>query len=358
MSQANTKQDKHLPDWESLSEFNFLLYRRTVDGLNAALSALEVASVPGGSGLPPEWWYNRSKDKIEAVLNLSMAWSWLIQFKNGVALTEQVMRPFFLQEMLDWLTINLQLRRPLVFDDETRTLGNKQSIQEAILLLHSVGTTIGRVSLVIEPSEAQIVVKVQVSRVRSTEPITSIDALIDSYGQHWRERSIAFELRTARDFLQMNQLDLKLTDNGSMVNLWFALEQVVSTSSKRSVKHLLADVNKEKNPPPTLKLHHPNQWHLPAISHRIDPLQLQKPANKIIQPVPPSPKRAGGWHKPFRRIQSVTNHHETPPLSPELLHHTTEFADETLNTKRTEIEESGGQDLYDRPNLKGTAHDV
>lgn len=354
MKQADDHSKNNLPDWDSLSEFNFLLYRRTVDGLNAALSALEVASVPGSGGMPPEWWYARSKGKIEAVLNLSMAWSWLIQFKNGVELTEQVIRPFVLQETLEWLNTNLQLRPPLYFDDSTRIMGNKQSIQEAMLLLHSVANTMGRVSLQVEPTDTHIRFVIKISRLRPTTPVASIAELLSGYGSHWRERSIAFELRTALDFFEMNHLQLQLADDGLQLKLWFEMKQLSAKRKTTSQPSPVIIDLREKAAPATLKLQHPNQWHLPPLTHRFDPLAVKKQA-KIIKPIPTTPIRPGGWHKPKPKVHVSNPQHQTPLVVRSQKAY--DLLDETIIPQRTELEESGGQDLQDRPRPKGTAHD-
>lgn len=352
MNQANDRP-QHQPDWESLSEFNFLLYRRTVDGLNAALSALDVAAMPDKSSLPAEWWYARSRDKVEAVLNLSMAWSWLIQFKVGIELTQQVIRPFDLQEMLDWLTTNLQLRPALYYDKKLMLLGNKQSIQEAILMLHSVGGTLGRVRLKITPAEDKTVVAIMVSRLREQKPFGAVKEILGELGEHWRERTIAFELQTALDFLNMNKLALDLKDDGSTLQFSFTIPVANSKNKarredQRQVQQPLVDTL------PTVKLVHQQHWHLPAISHRADAMQLGLYKRPIIQAVPHEPQRTGGWHKPTpKRTMQIHDITHTPLMSARPAPIEPESPDVALN----ELEETGGQEKQDKVHPKGSVYD-
>lgn len=354
MVQANVPHPQ--PDWESLNEFNFLLYRRTVDGLNAALTALDVATMPDKSGMPPEWWHARSRDKVEAVLNLAMAWSWLIQYKVGIELTQQVIRPFALQEMLDWLTTNLQLRPPLYYDKPLRLLGNKQCIQEAILLLHSVAGTLGRVSLKITPQDDSVLVVILVSRLKAQAPIANIETLLSALGDHWRERSIAFELRTALDFLNMNNLQIHTADDGQLLRMHFAIP-VQQAQSTRTTSPATSPNGTTDDTIPTVRLQNRQRWHLPKLSHRIDPLLLHSKPKKLIQAVPPTAQRPGGWHKPLprRTLQLRGKSLDTPIFDAQTLAERPEA--EPPDHQRTELEEKGDQSQHDKLNPKGSAYD-
>ncbi len=305
------------------------------------------------NGLPPEWWYARSRDKIEAVLNLSMAWSWLIQYKVGIELTQQVIRPFDLQDMLDWLTTNLQLRPALYYDQKRTLLGNQHSIQEAIIMLHSVGGTLGRVTLRIVPETTTVTVAIIVTRVRNQPPIHDANELLSRFGTHWRERSIAFELRTAIDFLEMNKLMLRTQDDGHVLRLQFAIPVQQAQQRPKPITPLTHNEPVTTQPPArVLQRQH---WHLPAISHRVDALLLRNRPNRLIQPVPHSPERPGGWHKPTPRRKLQVTVSQTPVVLPHP--YTARSESEPPDDPPTEVEETGGQEPQDKLYPKGSAHD-
>ena len=71
------------PDWESLSELEFLLMRRLTDPLNAALVSISLTKSAPTKDQPPGFWQNQAKNQVRSVLNLTKAWQALIRYKVG-----------------------------------------------------------------------------------------------------------------------------------------------------------------------------------------------------------------------------------------------------------------------------------
>lgn len=309
------------PDWESLNEINFQLYNRVADSLNAALSAMTIAEMPDPSGQSPQWWYDRAKAKVESVLNLTMSWSWLIQYKSGTNLTEKAIRPFRLQALLDWLSVNLQLIPPLKTQHNVYLQANQQILQETLLLLHSVATTQGSgVSIYLDHLPNAVRFRIQFSRLRAvTTPYVSVDAFLEAQSTHWRQQVISFELRTARDFLKMNQIELSINDNGRSAAFVFTVvqpgrqeddntqgisptevysEQVVSriTNATLHAKRPPSEQLTTEDKTTTMKQYQKQGWHPPQQRATLAaPAAKPKP-----DPIPTRPLRPGGWHSPMK----------------------------------------------------------
>ncbi|MBN1202068.1 MAG: hypothetical protein JXJ20_09450 [Anaerolineae bacterium] len=200
------------PDWEALSDLQFLLYNRIADSLNAALSAIALSDMPEAQNEPPGFWKDRAAIKIANVLNLFMAWSYLIRFKLGETVPERAIRPFQVNTLLAWLASQIQLNEPPVIKSNPVLHANQETLQEALLLLYSAAFTQGTgVRLELNSISQGVWFRIQFSRLKPL-PVT-LDDLIESFGDHWRANSTRFELVTARDFIMLNGSDLLLNSS-------------------------------------------------------------------------------------------------------------------------------------------------
>jgi hypothetical protein len=202
------------PDWKSLADWQFVLYTRIADSLNAALSSIALSDMPEAQDKPPGFWKDRATAKIANVLNLFTAWSYLIRYKMGEAVPDRSIRPFRVNTLLAWLGVQLQLS-PLPTTEANPLLhANQETLQEALLLLYSTAFTQGSgVQLTLDVTKLGIWFRIKF--FRSTPLPGSLDDLLASFGDHWRAQSMAFELTTARDFVRLNggELTLKPVDN-------------------------------------------------------------------------------------------------------------------------------------------------
>lgn len=223
-----TTNRRNEPDWASLNDINFLLYNRFAHPLNAALSAIELAESPDTTGFSAEWWRNRAKDKIASTLGIVMAWSWLIQYKNGMALPRQAIRPVSLDETIQWLSQKLKMS-----DRDSAELtsiilsANQETLHEALLLLYSVALSQGSgVKVSWDAYVDRVNFTIGFKRRNEVTPISDIERLIQSFKSHWRSQLTAFELRLAQNFLELNNIDLTFEDSGDRAQFRFTIPRM------------------------------------------------------------------------------------------------------------------------------------
>ena len=100
------------PDWEALADVQFILYNRVANQLNEALSGIALSEMPEASDKPPGYWKERAATKVQNVLNLFTAWTWLVRFKMGEPIPERAIRPFPTNALLAWVGAQLQFSPP------------------------------------------------------------------------------------------------------------------------------------------------------------------------------------------------------------------------------------------------------
>jgi hypothetical protein len=198
------------PDWDSLSIINFLLNRRMSEHLNAALAAISLIGTEDADNQPPEMWQARALDAVLQSLNLHNAWASLIRYKQGETFLAQHMRQFSANEMLHWLASEMQLSHFDPLSVDITLCGNRETLQEALLLIHSCANTLGPgVRLQAETQADGMWFRVRYNMLKSAPP--SLDKLmevLDRLSSSWRAQNAFFELKRARDFLAMNDQQL------------------------------------------------------------------------------------------------------------------------------------------------------
>ncbi|MCI0712127.1 MAG: hypothetical protein L0154_18375 [Chloroflexi bacterium] len=223
-----TTNRRNEPDWASLNDINFLLYNRFAHPLNAALSAIELSESPDTTGFSAEWWRNRAKDKIASTLSIVMAWSWLIQYKNGMALPRQAIRPVSLDETIQWLSQKLKMsERDSAELTSIMLSANQETLYEALLLLYSVALSQGSgVKVSWDAYLDRVNFTIGFKRRNEIAPISDIERLIQSFKSHWRSQLTAFELRLAQNFLELNNIDLTFEDSGDRAQFRFTIARM------------------------------------------------------------------------------------------------------------------------------------
>lgn len=196
-------------DWAALAGIQFMIYNRVSDSLNAALSGIALSDMPEAQDKPPGFWKKRAAAKIANVLNLFTAWSYLVRYKMGESIPERVIRPFHVNALLAWLGEQLQLAPPPQIASNPLLRANQETLQEAVLLLYSAAYSQGsNVTLSLETLPGGIWFRVKFARKKDLPP--TFEALLASFGTHWRDQDTLFELTTARDFVRLNGSDLVL----------------------------------------------------------------------------------------------------------------------------------------------------
>lgn len=200
------------PDWESLNNVNFLIHRRMTEHLNAALAAISLIGAEEDDK-PPEFWQERAMSEVLRSLNLHNAWASLIRHKLGEHFLPQHMLQFKASDLLRWLATELQLSHFENLPDDIILFGNRETLQEALLLLHSCSTTLGpRVRVQAEPKGSGMWFRVRYDAVKNSPPtLDRLFAALEKRPDSWRALSALFELRRARDFLRMNESELHYT---------------------------------------------------------------------------------------------------------------------------------------------------
>jgi hypothetical protein len=232
------------PDWKSLADWQFVLYNRIADSLNAALSSIALSDMPEAQDRPPGFWKDRATAKIANVLNMFTAWSYLIRYKMGEPIPDRSIRPFRVNTLLAWLGTQLQLSPTPATAANPLLHANQETLQEALLLLYSAAFTQGTgVQLTLDVTRLGTWFRIRF--FRSTPLPGSLDDLLASFGDHWRAQSTVFELTTARDFIRLNggELILKPLDNQGEFSFF-----VRAAGARRPQLPLPLDA--ESNPPP------------------------------------------------------------------------------------------------------------
>jgi hypothetical protein len=200
------------PDWHTLSEINFLMYRRMTDHLEAALNALNQAR--------DEAQRARAAEAVSAARDMYAAWSNLIRHNAGEAPLLTGNQEFQAGDLLSWMAAALQITQLPECDDEDRLRGNQAMIREALMALHSCAQTLGPGAyMLVERHPRGFWFRV---RYGATARIPdSLDGLLAQMQANWREKTAAFELRSARDFLTINGSELFFTHKDRQCELSF-----------------------------------------------------------------------------------------------------------------------------------------
>ncbi len=230
---------KREPDWETLSEINFLLYRRMTEQLTVALTALEHTSAQDPQR-------EQAQGAVAAALNMYTAWANLIRHKAGEAPLLSGSQQFHSSDLFQWIASTLQLPDLPNVDTSVMLKGNRAIVQESLLLLQSCAHTLGPgVRVTVEQHPRGFWFRVRF-RALSDLPAT-LEELFASLRANWRVQSAAFELRSARDFLSLNNSELYYSvqerDCELSFFVWFAQQPGGAASSQEKARALLDAFN-------------------------------------------------------------------------------------------------------------------
>lgn len=211
------------PNWDSLADVNFLVRRRLVEHLNAAIGAVNIIDTPEAGGKTAEFWKKRAIRHIMQAQNLYEAWSMLARYKSGQ--TAVYGRQFRAGDLLEWLaseTSQTYMPHP---DHERILAGNRETLQEALLLIFSGAHTIGpSVQLVTESNDKGFWFRVRYQD-HKRQPKT-LDGLFEQLDDDWRTGNAAYELSRAQDFLELNNCTLSYSRAKGTCELGFFVAAV------------------------------------------------------------------------------------------------------------------------------------
>jgi len=217
--------------WRHLAALHFVMHRRVIELLGAALGAVNV---PAGDHSPLRlFWQQHSSQQIMRALSVFTAWNNLVRYKAGETINiPQSERMFRLEDLVRALEKERSEKLRVPASENIQLLGARETLQEALLLLHSCAFGLGpRVQWVTELHPRAVTLGVRYRRYGEVPP--TLEALIDSKPDHWRAEHLSFELLCARDFLTMNGIDLHYTVSPRHCSLTFAIPTVRDKWTRR-----------------------------------------------------------------------------------------------------------------------------
>ncbi len=237
------------PDWESLGQLQFLLMRRLIEPLNTGLAAISLVHLPTAAGKPRAYWQARASSEVLSVLNLLNAWQALIRYKLGELPPRQQIRPFPVQDLLDWVSGQLELVTPLRTEEDLILEANREALQEALLLLYSAAFTLGpNVHLVVQSLASGIWFRVRFGRTGDRPVPRSLADLLAPLRGNWRLEDTALELQLAADFVTLSGSQLHIQGTEQLTEMAF----FVYAQGKRPPE-LLTDRLASEPPPITIQ---------------------------------------------------------------------------------------------------------
>jgi hypothetical protein len=209
------------PDWDSLADANFLMRRRLLEHLSAAIGAVNLIDTPEGGSKPADFWQKRAIRHIMRAQHLYEAWSMLIRYKAGQHV--QRVHPFRAGDLLEWLaseTFQTYTPNP---DHDRLLIGNRETLQEALLLVHSAAYSLGpSVRLLAQYKEDGFWFRVRYQDAR--QKAHALPELLEQLASDWRTENAAYELQRAQDFLEMNDCELTFVRGDDYCELMFFVD--------------------------------------------------------------------------------------------------------------------------------------
>ncbi len=247
----------HEPDWDSLGSIQFLLHQRIAEQLNTALAAIDLINRPEAADAPPGFWQQRASDAALRALHIENAWSSLIRHKLGEHFLPQHLLNFRTSELIRWLAVEIGCPQFATPGDDLLLRGNRETLQEALLLLHSCAGSLGpHVRLVVQATGSGMGFRIRYGLVKTPPPTLErlMDALADA--GNWRAETALFELKRAHDFLTMNGCTLHYhvgADHGEMAfSIPAALSATQSAPAPAATPALTDDEDTTSRPSATV----------------------------------------------------------------------------------------------------------
>lgn len=196
-------------DWGSLSAVQALIHRRVIERLNAALGAINLTDDDLALERAPVYWREHAMGQIIGALNIYNAWNMLIHYKAGMVALPRSLRQFRVGDLLDWLSSETSQSYASTSDDDRLLIGNRETLQEALLLIYGCAQALGPdVRVLVEDRRAHVWFGARY-RARRNQART-LTELIDRPPTDWRDENLIFELTCARDFLVLNNCQLEV----------------------------------------------------------------------------------------------------------------------------------------------------
>jgi hypothetical protein len=213
------------PNWKTLADVHFVMQRRMLEYLNAAVGALTLIDTPEGAAKPDNFWKERALRQVMRAHNLFNAWNALIRHKTGQRPAPSAMRQFSAADVIEWLAVELRHSSGDRSGSDRLLHGNRETLQEALLLLHSAAYSIGPgVRTITAQRPAGMWFRVRYTTYKPPPP--TLAALREQLASDWRTEMAAYELERAQDFLELNGLALEYLIGDGYCELGFFVRAV------------------------------------------------------------------------------------------------------------------------------------
>jgi hypothetical protein len=194
--------------------------RRLIEHLSAAIGAVNLIDTPEGGAKSAEFWKTRAIRHIMRAQHLYEAWNMLVSYKAGQHVKR--LHPFRAGDLLEWLASETYQTYTPHADHDQLVMGNRETLQEALLLIHSAAYSLGpavRLHTQFKDGSFRFHVRYRDAKQKAQ----TLGELIEQLATDWRTESAAYELDRAQDFLEMNDCKLTYERGDGFCDLVFAL---------------------------------------------------------------------------------------------------------------------------------------
>jgi hypothetical protein len=205
-------------DWKRLADVNFLIYRRMTNYLSAALGAVNLIGTDTEQSL--EYWKQRAIKQLMRANQLYSAWNHLLQMQGVEQVSPPSQRLFRASDLMEWLAAEMTQHYPHHPDHDRLLQGNREMLQEALLLIYSASYSLGPgVRLLTQSMPNGIWFRIRYNLVKKAPP--TLDGLLETLTTDWRSEMTAFELFCASEFLALNSSGLEYVPDEQHATLGF-----------------------------------------------------------------------------------------------------------------------------------------
>ncbi len=214
----NVISEHMTPDWKRLADVNFLIYRRMTNYLSAALGAVNLIGTD--TEQPLEYWKQRAIKQLMRANQLYSAWNHLLQVKGVDQISPPNQRLFRATDLMEWLAAEMTQNYSYHPDHDRLLQGNREMLQEALLLIHSAAHSLGPgVRLLTQSLPNGMWFRIRYNLVKKAPQ--TLEALLETLTNDWRSELTAFELLCASEFLALNSSELAYTPDEHHATLGF-----------------------------------------------------------------------------------------------------------------------------------------
>jgi hypothetical protein len=205
-------------NWKRLADVNFLIYRRMTNYLSAALGAVNLIGTDTEQSV--EYWKQRAIKQLMRANQLYSAWNHLLQVKGVDQVSPPSQRLFRATDLMEWLATEMAQHYSYHPDHDRLLQGNRELLQEALLLIHSAAYSLGPgVRLLTQAMPNGMWFRIRYNLLKKAP--AALEGLLETLTTDWRSEMTAFELFCASEFLALNNSSLDYSVDEQHATLGF-----------------------------------------------------------------------------------------------------------------------------------------